>query len=216
MESGGVREGVGASRYRSALRESRAAETRARIATAARELFAEHGFAGTTVASIAERAGVAVPTVYATYGTKGAIVRALLAQFEDDADVEDWWARIQAEDDPHRKLELFADWSAALFSSSKAVITAARDAVNDPAIVALRDEGDRNRRLGLRELLGTIQLRPGLDADLALDRAWILTGLEVYLAATDGCGWSDDAYARWVGSTLREQLLGDGQSVSPR
>jgi len=35
----------------------------------------------------------------------------------------------------------------------------------------------------------------------------MLTGLELYLAATDGCGWSDDHYERWLAATLGEQLL---------
>jgi AcrR family transcriptional regulator len=199
---------VRTTRYRSELRTQRAAETRSRIALAARELFAEHGFAGTTVASIAERAGVAIPTVYATYGSKGAIVRALLTQFEADADADGWWVRIEAESDPHRKLVLFAEWSAAIFSSSKAVISAARDAVSDPAIVELRDQADEHRREGLQELLGTIAVRPDLTPDEAVDRAWVLTGLEVYLATTDGCGWSDDAYASWLAEALQQQLLG--------
>src|SRR5438105_10523175 len=60
-------------RYRSALRDERAADTRARIVTAARDLFAARGFADTTVALIAARAGVAQPTVYAVFGSKGAI-----------------------------------------------------------------------------------------------------------------------------------------------
>lgn len=201
---------TGAAHYRSPLRAQRAAQTRARIAVAARDLFAEHGFAGTTVAGIAERAGVAVPTVYATYGSKGAIVRALLTQFEADADAAGWWTRIAAEDDPRRKLAAFARWSAALFSSSKAVIAAARGAASDPAIVELRDQGDQHRREGLRELLATMApgLRPGLTPDAALDRAWILTGVELYLAATEGCGWSDDAYAGWLTALLHDQLLG--------
>ena len=204
-------------RYRSELRTRRALETRARIATAARELFAEHGFTGTTVVRIAERAGVAVPTVYATYGSKGAIVRALLTQFEDDADAQGWWKRIEADPDPYRKLTLFAEWSAALFSSSKAVISAARDAVSDPAIAELRDQGDAHRRAGLRELLSTIELRADLTPAGALDRAWVLTGLEVYLATTEGCGWSDQAYAAWLAETLQQQLLEPrDQPSSPR
>ena len=65
------------SRYSSPLRRQRAADTRDRIAVAARELFAVNGFAGTTIAGIAAKAGVSVQTVYATFGTKGAIVSAL-------------------------------------------------------------------------------------------------------------------------------------------
>lgn len=66
------------------------------------------------------------PTVYATFGSKGAIVRALLARMED-------------EPDPHRKLGAFAQWSRALFSTSKALIAVAHGAASDPAIVELRE-----------------------------------------------------------------------------
>jgi AcrR family transcriptional regulator len=211
MEAEGEPAGAvaGTTRYRSELRTQRAAETRSRIAVAARELFAERGFAGTTIAAIAGRAGVAAPTVYATYGSKGAIVHALLTQFETDADAAGWFARIDAEDDPRRKLALFARWSAALFSSSKAVIAAAQGAASDPAIVELRDQGDRHRRAGLRELLATMaaDLRQDLAPEAVLDRAWILTGVELYLAATEGCGWTDDAYADWLTTLLQDQLL---------
>src|SRR3954470_21664374 len=91
-------------RYRSQLREERAADTRRRITRAAGELFAAHGFAGTTVAGIAGRAGVSEATVYATFGTKGAIVGALLSDMERQADVAGWIERIDGEPDPHRKL----------------------------------------------------------------------------------------------------------------
>ena len=43
----------------------------------------------------------------------------------------------------------------------------------------------------------------------AVDRAWMLTGVELYLAATDGCGWSDLDYENWLGDLLRQQLLKD-------
>jgi hypothetical protein len=40
-----------------------------------------------------------------------------------------------------------------------------------------------------------------------VDKAWMLTGVELYLAATDGCGWADADYARWLTSLLVQQLL---------
>ena len=198
--------------YRSPLREERATDTRRRIAGAALELFTAQGFSGTTVARIAERAGVSAPTVYATFGSKGAIVRALLTQMENNADVAEWSARIAAELDPYLKLEAFAQWSRVLFSSSKAVIAAAHGAASDPAIVELRDQGNQHRREGLRQLVSALARAGALSAELteheALDRAWMLTGVELYLNATDGCGWSDADYERWLGTLLQDQLLG--------
>ena len=62
---------------------------------------------------------MAPQTIYATFGTKGAILQALLAQMEDDAGAPAWRDRIAAADDPAAKLEGFAHWSAAMFSTSK-------------------------------------------------------------------------------------------------
>ena len=204
----------GERRYRSPLRQERAADTRRRIATAALDLFAEHGFGGTAVTAIAERAGVSAQTVYATFGSKGALLRALLDQMEENADAALWRERIAADPDPRGKLTAFAQWSADLFASSKAVITAAQGA-NDPAILELRAEANGHRRAALDALVGTLEasgaLRAGLSHRRAVDRAWILTGVEPYFGATEGCGWSDTAYAKWLADLLVSQLLAPGR-----
>ncbi len=205
--------GQGARRpYRSTVRRHRAEDTRRRITEAALSLFTEYGFAGTTVARIAERAEVAAPTVYATFGSKGAIVRALLMQMEVGADSAGWAQRIAEETDPRRKLAAFAQWTTALLSSSKSLIQATNGAASDPGMFELRDEGDRHRREGLRavivSLAGTEALAAGLSEERALDRAWMLTGVELYLGATDGCGWTNLAYQEWLAELLQQQLLG--------
>jgi len=198
--------------YSSPLRLQQSADTRQRITAAALELFTEHGF-GATITAIAERAGVAPQTIYATFGTKGAILKALLARMEDDADASGWRDRIGAEDDPAAKLERFAQWSAAMFSASKTAITAAQGAAGDPAIVELRTEADRHRRQTLTTLIAGLADRGALVAGLsrqrAVDQAWMLTGVEIYLAAIDGCGWSDADYAGWLARLLINQLLAE-------
>jgi AcrR family transcriptional regulator len=200
-----------ARRYRSPLRAERAAETRRRITTAAVELFTEHGFGASTVTAIAERAGVAPQTVYAIFGTKGAILQALLSQMEEDAGAAEWRTRIAAADDPADKLAGFAQWTASMLSTSKASIMAAQGAAADPAIVGLRAEADRHRRQALASLIdglaGHGALAAGLTRQRAVDRAWVLTGVEIYLGATDGCGWSDAEYATWLADLLVSQLL---------
>jgi hypothetical protein len=65
--------------------------------------------------------------------------------------------------------------------------------------------------MGVTALIDTLPdrgaLAAGLSLQLAADRAWMLTGVEFYLAATDGCGWSDTEYARWLASLLVRELL---------
>jgi hypothetical protein len=145
-------------------------------------------------------------------------VRALLARLEEDADAPGWRARIATETDPRLKLEAFARWSARMFSTSKAVITASQGAAGDPAILAVRAEAHQHRREALRSLVGALSargaLRAGLTRGQAVDRAWMLTGVELYLAAIDGCGWSDTAYAVWLAGLLVGQLLASDTGAS--
>src|SRR4051812_9108122 len=62
--------------YSSRRRTAQAAQTRADVVAAAMTLFQERGWAGTTIAAIAERAGVATETVYAGFKSKKALLRA--------------------------------------------------------------------------------------------------------------------------------------------
>ena len=55
-------------------RRARARATQWRIVKAAFGLFCERGYSGTTMAQIAEAAGVAVQTVYFTFHTKAAVL----------------------------------------------------------------------------------------------------------------------------------------------
>jgi AcrR family transcriptional regulator len=202
--------------YRSRLRDERAEDTRERIVTAARQLFATRGVDGATVAAIARQAGVAEPTVYATFGSKREIMAALLARTEQEAHADAWAGQIAAEPDPARKVGLFARWSRELFTASQDVVTAVH---RGPAIAELASEGDRRRREAIEALVAAVAaagvLKPGLTARQAADQAWILTGPEVYLLAA-ACGWTAGNYQDWLAALLREQLLapatGDGQA----
>src|SRR5215475_10600041 len=64
--------------YSSTVRQEQAALTRARITDAARELFVGQGYGRTTIKAIAEAAGVAPDTVYATFGSKVRVLTAVL------------------------------------------------------------------------------------------------------------------------------------------
>ena len=57
-------------------RAERARQTRQRVVAAAIDCFVESGYPATTMADIADRAGVAVQTTYASFKTKRAILAA--------------------------------------------------------------------------------------------------------------------------------------------
>src|SRR5512139_1844715 len=64
--------------YNSARRQAQARETRRQIIEAARLLFSEHGYTGATIEAIAEEAGVAPETIFATFGNKRTILAAVI------------------------------------------------------------------------------------------------------------------------------------------
>ena len=196
--------------YTSPAREAKAAETRARIAAAAHACFEEHGFAGTTIADIARHAGVSSQTVHTHYGTKGAIVLALLTGMEADAGAAEWRERIALAPTSRDRLTAWAGWTAAMLGPGRSLSPVMRDAMTEPAMMELKEQGDAHRRAALTSLLTRIEndgdLRPGLPLDRAIDRAWILTGVEIYLGAV-ASGWSDSEYTQWLGETLCDQVL---------
>ena len=209
----GYHAGVSSRRpYKSSLREERARETRLRIRGSARTLFAEKGFAETTVAAIADHAGVSAQTIYATFGSKGAIVAAILSDIEETADQQTWVARIVAEEDPHRQLRTFVAWNRTLFERSTPVLRAVAAARGDPDVAALAQRGDASRRRGTRELTAVLAekgaLRDGLTPEQAAERLWLLTTSEQYLLATDELGWNSDDYETWLADLLERELLG--------
>ncbi len=77
-----------------------AADTRREILRAARRLFAEHGFASTSVQQIAEQAGVAVQTIYSSVGSKSALLLALNDLIDEEADVAGLTAELLQETGP--------------------------------------------------------------------------------------------------------------------
>src|SRR5512141_1361805 len=75
------------------LRADRAELTRRRIEASARALFAGRGYPATTLREIADDAGVAVQSVYAIYGSKAGILRALRESVRDDPEAVAAFAR---------------------------------------------------------------------------------------------------------------------------
>lgn len=195
--------------YRSEVRSQQAARTREAITTAARTLFERHGFTGTTIAAIAAEAGVSQQTVYAAFGSKAALVRAILEQMEESADAAEWRERIAAEREPARILAAFAQWTRVFFEASRPVFEVVAQAASElPDFVA---QGDEHRRRAVESIVarlaGAGALRAGVSEQEAADRIWLLTGIQPYLDATITCGWTPDAYAEWLTESLVHQVL---------
>lgn len=95
--------------YRSPVRARHAEDTRRSIIEAAAKLFAEQGYARTSVAAVAAAAGVAVNTVYTSVGNKPALIMAMSEDGAGDDTAKETERRIAESADPREILRLLAD-----------------------------------------------------------------------------------------------------------
>jgi TetR/AcrR family transcriptional regulator, regulator of autoinduction and epiphytic fitness len=204
--------------YEMTNRARQADETRRRIVEAAARLFVRDGFAGTSISAIAEEAGIAVPTVYASMRSKANILRAVV-ELTVRGDTETpplasraAWQEIEAQRDPRELLTRFAELHTEIGEREAGVFAQIEAAAGgDPEATELLAEHDRMRyetqsRLA-RALQRRKQLRPGLSARQAADIIWTLASERTYLALVRGRGWKPAAYERWVAEQLIAALL---------
>ena len=204
--------------YDSAHRARQARETRRRIVEAAALLFTNEGYSATSIRAIAEQAGVAVPTVYASLRSKANILRAvveLTVRGDDDAApvaARAGWQEIERQQNPREQLQLFAhlhrqicDREAAVFAQLDAAAGA------DPEASELLADHDQRRYQTQRRLARSLhrrkQLKPGLTSREAADVIWTLASERTYLALVRDRLWNADNYERWLADQLTATLL---------
>ena len=204
--------------YEMSTRSRQARETRRRIVEAAAELFVRDGYSETSIAAIAQSAGVAVPTVYATLRSKAGILRAVveLTVRGDDAAAplasRATWQEIERQRDPRELLALFARLHTGVCEREAAVFAQIEAAAGaDPEATRLLAEHDQRRyetqtRLA-RNLHRRRRLRPGLTARKAADVIWTIASERTYLALVGQRGWKPADYERWVAEQLTAALL---------
>lgn len=214
------RDQPGRRRYESEQRRHQSAETRRRILDHARDLVVEKGYRGTTVAELARRAGVHVDTVYALVGRKPLILRELveLAISGTDRPVDplerDYVQKMRAEPDAGRKLDVYAGAMRRIHGRLAPLFLALRDASRtDPEAGRIWSEISerraRNMRLLAADLLGTGQLRHGLDVDEVADIVWVTNSPDVHQLLVEDRGWPPARYERWLAESWRRLLLAE-------
>src|SRR5450759_808681 len=202
---------MGDVKERPTLRDERAQVTRRRITEAARSLFGSRGYGATTLRAVADEAGVAVQTVYAVYGSKAGILRALGGQVLCQPAAEVLYEAAMRETNGERKLELFARSIRHRWESGHDVVAIGRDAAaTDPTVRPEIDQMLGMRRAGIARLARSLEgrLTSGIDPTHATAILDALTLPEVYAELTDLGGWSADDYEDWLAKCLKGQLLG--------
>lgn len=201
------------STYSSPRRRLQAEETRQSIVRAARRLFAERGYAATSMSEIAAEAGVAVQTIYASCGSKPSLLLALIDAIDEEADIASPAAEMVASEDPHQIIALVARLTRQLFERCGDIIGAmfSAAAAAEPGAAAAAAEGTRRHRAGCarsaQQLADLGALRDDVSAERAAALISVLTWEPAYSELTQAYGWSFDECEEWIASTLAARLL---------
>jgi AcrR family transcriptional regulator len=198
--------------YRSELRERQAERTRQLIASSARARFLDKGWAGTSIRSVAEGAGVSEATVYNVYGSKAGLASSLIDAAEQSANVEQAIADLRdAAGNAAQQLRAFVAFDRRLYEHGGDVIrTLSVGRRQHPELEAAYDEGrgrGDNQRRNAFSSWSASAWRPGMDVDRAIAVYAVLVSLDSFDTATREYGWSPDEVETWWHTTLTAQLL---------
>ncbi|MEZ0067629.1 AcrR family transcriptional regulator [Streptacidiphilus sp. MAP12-20] len=210
-----------ARRYDASNRRRQAADTQRRILAAAQELFVRDGYTATTMNAIAEHAGVAVQTVYASTRAKRDILTKLLdlavsgRQEQVPLAASSRWLEIVQEGDPELRLALFTRLHTEICGREAPVFAVLADAAGSDAEIRqlVRDTAEHRYQDQWR-LAESLRQDGRLRADLSIDRAadivWTLASERTYLALVESRGWAPSDYERWLTAQLIAALLPSG------
>ena len=133
-------------RYVSRSRSQAAEATKARVLRAANALFVRRGIDRTTIAQVADKAGVSAPTVYALYRSKEGILRELMRAALFGQRFQEAQAKLNGVSDPVRLLALTAQVARAIYEAESSELGLLRGAsAFSPALQKLEREFETMR-----------------------------------------------------------------------
>lgn len=205
--------------YRSAHRRQQAVRTRALVLEAATSLFADRGWSATGMRDVAKGAGVAVETVYSSFGSKTDLLLSAIdvGVVGDDEPV----ALSQRPEFAGLGVGSLTDRLAAAVRMVTGINertwglrqALSEAAGSEPQLAAKLHELETRRRENIREGVEMVIGRP-VD-DEVLDGLWAVMGADVFRLLTQVGGRGVDDYERWLTTTTRRLLAVDVPEPPP-
>ncbi|MFC4944857.1 TetR/AcrR family transcriptional regulator [Pseudonocardia sp. GCM10023141] len=196
-------------RARSA-RADRTAATRRRITDAAAPLFVESGYLDTTMAGLAKAAGVAVQTLYLSFGSKAAVLEGALAGAAEDHP-SGWLEQLAGEPDGTVALARYVAQAAVVLERQHPLAAVLRAAAADPEPADLLV---RTRAAALAQHAAAIDElaeKPGFTLQITVARA---TEIMATLLSAEAFGllvvehsWAAADWADWTNRHLAADLF---------
>lgn len=206
------------SRTKSQLaRADQARLTRRTIVAAASTLFQRDGFLTTTMAAIAAEAGVAVQTLYLSFGNKMAILAAAfaVAVAGDDEPLpmldRGWMSNVRSEKDGPAALLLFVNGASAVVQRTTPLYMTIRSAAADPEVAAFLAENKTERHANFSVIVQALSTRVGFTKALSPARAadvlYTVVSEDTYAMFVSEHGWTAQQWQDWALRTVRAELF---------
>ncbi len=200
-------------KYHSRRREEQAANTRAEIARAARQLFVEHGYTQTTISEIANEAGVSTQTIYNSIGGKAALLLAVVESVDQISAVGDVLERIRVSEDPGEVIDAVMAMRCRTMAGAADILRVfLAAALAEPEIEAAQQERTNRTRRRCRQIAVRLHdldaLRDGVDVEMAQDVLYTLLHHTIWQRLSEECGWELERVESWLRELLRRELLG--------
>jgi AcrR family transcriptional regulator len=186
--------------------------TRQRVVAAATPLFVRDGYVETTMAGIARAAGVAVQTLYLSFGSKAAVLEAALAVEPDDQPNE-WLADLRAEPDGPAALRRYTGHAAVHVERRFPLDAVLRAAAADPEPAELLDRTRRAELAAHANAVDELAEKPGFTTEISLQRATEIVATvlshETYGLLVVTQSWPAQDWVEWVTHHLTVDLFPD-------
>ncbi|MFJ5774302.1 TetR/AcrR family transcriptional regulator [Streptomyces sp. NPDC093094] len=198
----------------------KAQETRRRIIQAAGVLFVEQGYGATRLQEIADRAGVAVQTIYFVFRNKPSLLKELVdvTIAGDDEPVptmeRPWFVEVLDAPTAGSALAALLGGTRGTLERVAAVNEMVRAAAaTDPEIRELWPHQTDPRYTVTSAAAKALMAKPGasptVSPDEAADIVYAVLSPELFLVLTRDRAWPPAKWERWAHRTLGSQLLAD-------
>ena len=187
--------------------------TKAAILDTAWELISNEGSA-VSMAEIAKAAGITRQAVYTHFGTRMALLVALVRRADERFEIWEEFAAAMAEPEPRRRLEACLDaWFRFVPKIRPVATDLIASRVRDPdAAQAWHDRMDELKdfyRTLTGGLIGAQALAPGWTADKAAAFIWANSSVQCWTLLVGECGWDEAEASETLKQTIVRTLIKD-------
>jgi AcrR family transcriptional regulator len=187
---------------------TRAERTEQRIIAAARKLFVERGYRGTTLSDVAKAAGVADRTIYVRFATKAELLKRVVdvAVVGDTLPVRladrDWVSVVMTAPTLDERLAADAAGTAELMDRIAPVLRVAMQAEGEERVIAeaaqaAREDTLRQVRAFWEKLHADGLMHRDADLEWVVATSALLANAETYVHMTRTLRWTPAEYQRW-------------------